>query len=333
MGFFSRRSRRFQKLSKLSLSEQEGERSPDVTKIYEAQPSKKARILIGKLPSFSTTPRISNKSKNSKQKKVNFFSNSNTTTTTQETIPEFGLQIGDSNTTLLISESDTVSLNSFSFAQHFKQNKDETVPDDQPKKQADTSVSKAQTPSRPKTIPPAASDGFFRGVRKTKSVDNPFANSGNIFLAQDMSTIAEAMRLDTNTQTMLAYYDAKTLEDFCMMAEVDLRDMIEKAEKMKRALAPLQIRKIEVLREWAQQLCRSDDKLGLTSWIRLMQMKKSNDGDSIVPSDWKQKFDEDLPKLKETLKIKALSMPKCSAFEYSPSFKSINMCGHVGYEI
>jgi hypothetical protein len=44
---------------------------------------------------------------------------------------------------------------------------------------------------------------------------NTFANKRENQLGSDMMVLAEAMHLELNTQTMLAYYDARTLEDFC----------------------------------------------------------------------------------------------------------------------
>jgi hypothetical protein len=47
-----------------------------------------------------------------------------------------------------------------------------------------------------------------------------------------MLILAEAMHLELNTQTMLAYYDARTLEDFCFMADVDFNELVAKARSI-----------------------------------------------------------------------------------------------------
>jgi hypothetical protein len=157
---------------------------------------------------------------------------------------------------------------------------------------------------------------------------NPFSNKGEVYLCEDMATVCDAMKLDLNTQVMLAYYDAKTLEDFCLMAEADLKDMISRARAMRRAIPPLQIRKIEVLREWVQELSKPKDESRLPAWIRLSRPKRSRrKSKKLIPEDWKEEFRRDLPKLKHNLQKKGASLSGFGSF--IPSFRSIGMCGLV----
>lgn len=161
---------------------------------------------------------------------------------------------------------------------------------------------------------------------------NPFANKGEVYLCHDMALVADAMKLDLNTRIMLAYYDAKTLEDFSLLAESDLKDLVTRAQAMRRTIPPLQIRKIQVLREWVQEISTPQDESRLPAWIRLAQKKKKSNKKTkkLIPEDWKAQFTRDLPKLKHQLRQQGgTSFPTFSLSYFAPSFQSISMCGLV----
>ncbi len=158
---------------------------------------------------------------------------------------------------------------------------------------------------------------------------NPFANKGEVYLCQDMALVADAMNLDWNTRVMLAYYDAKTLEDFCLLAESDLKDLVARAQAMRRTIPPLQLRKIQVLREWVQEISSSQDESRLPGWIKLTQKKSKRKSKKIIPEDWKTQFTRDLPRLKHQLKKKGADLSTFSFSYFAPSLQSISMCGLV----
>eukprot|EP00751_Fragilariopsis_kerguelensis_P009969 CAMPEP_0170785278 /NCGR_PEP_ID=MMETSP0733-20121128/16794_1 /TAXON_ID=186038 /ORGANISM="Fragilariopsis kerguelensis, Strain L26-C5" /LENGTH=230 /DNA_ID=CAMNT_0011130667 /DNA_START=470 /DNA_END=1159 /DNA_ORIENTATION=- len=68
-------------------------------------------------------------------------------------------------------------------------------------------------------------------------------------LNKDMTVLADGINLDHNSRLMLAAYDARTLDDFYLMADTDFRDLIKKARMTK-----LQIRKIRKLRRWLKEI-------------------------------------------------------------------------------
>ena len=157
-------------------------------------------------------------------------------------------------------------------------------------------------------------------------VQNPFENCPNIQtkLEPDMCKLADALKLDNNTRIMLAYYDARTVEDFSLMSDRDFCDLLSKAKLMNRALPPLQIRKVEVLRDWLKGLLDEqrekrnayDDEsvettptliLGCRTGSRYERRRRqpSNRYDHQTPSlpnDWSIRLRRDLPKLKSNLK-------------------------------
>jgi hypothetical protein len=69
---------------------------------------------------------------------------------------------------------------------------------------------------------------------------------------------------------------------------------------LNRAMPPLQIRKVQVLREWVQGLVKkkADDK----PWWELKGIPEQVDTANLIPEDWKQKFKDALPDLKRALK-------------------------------
>lgn len=172
------------------------------------------------------------------------------------------------------------------------------------------------------------------GDETTTRETNIFAMAGEAKLSSDMNYLAEGMNLDVNTRTMLAYYDAKTLEDFSMMSEADLYDMVSRARLMNRALPPLQVRKVEVLREWVKDLLDphdpdDDDESNFpASWKKQKQTRaNSKKLQEYVPNDWKLKFRKDLPKLKHSLKTRGENMTSNRLINYIISLRTL-LCGY-----
>jgi hypothetical protein len=85
---------------------------------------------------------------------------------------------------------------------------------------------------------------------KTNNPNNTVVSAVNesdlpqcIQLESDMLILADGMHLDRNTRMLLASFDAKTVEDFFMMGDVDFNRLLAKARTTNRSLPPLQIRK------------------------------------------------------------------------------------------
>lgn len=94
-----------------------------------------------------------------------------------------------------------------------------------------------------------------------------------------------------------------------MMGETDFQHLLAKARNSNRGLPPLQIRKVRVLREWITELIEKThpDVSGVLPWITsLSKEKDKNDtrDDTLLPKDWKHRFQQDLPKLKKKLRRK-----------------------------
>jgi hypothetical protein len=157
---------------------------------------------------------------------------------------------------------------------------------------------------------------------------NPFAHKGETQLGPDMAVLAETLNLDLNTRTMLAYYDARTLEDFCLMADADLEDLVSKARSMSRALPPLQIRKVEVLREWVRDLMKPIDDSHLPAWAKQPKpTRASRNKATLIPKDWKARFKRDLPTIKESLRRRGESPPTTPPWQsFILSYRNI-LCG------
>jgi hypothetical protein len=138
-----------------------------------------------------------------------------------------------------------------------------------------------------------------------------------------MSILADGMNLDQKTRTMLAYYDARSTEDFALMADVDFYDLVAKARSMNRALPPLQIRKVEVLREWVKDLTYVErdplDEIDEVSTLARMTKKRRlmrtgaekvnrDCSPQSLPRDWKIRFKRELPRLRVNLKARGESL-------------------------
>jgi hypothetical protein len=127
---------------------------------------------------------------------------------------------------------------------------------------------------------------------------DPLAIKRTEQLGPDMMILVDAFNLDENTQVLLAHYDARTLEDFCCMTQVDFEELKLSAERLNRALPPLQIRKVQILREWVQGLAEKADNKPL--WV--LDTSERFDMANLIPKDWKRKFKDALPDLKHALK-------------------------------
>ena len=126
-------------------------------------------------------------------------------------------------------------------------------------------------------------------------------------LDEDMIVLSEAFHLDENTQSMLAQYDARTVEDFCLMTPEDLDLLVQDAAYSNRPLPPLQIRKVQVLREWAHNLAdqsaRQAELQALCTYATgIVSEQPRGQYASLIPHDWATQFREDLPRLKQMLK-------------------------------
>ena len=145
-------------------------------------------------------------------------------------------------------------------------------------------------------------------------------------LGRDMTYFADGMNLDENARTMLAAYDAKTMEDFFLMSDVDFRDLIHKAQANNHELPALQVRKIKMLRRWLKEVVddhmtvANDDDDDDGSYIISSSSREATDNDvrgggsgsynntnttkkrRLVPKDWKEQYKNNLPNLKMQLR-------------------------------
>jgi hypothetical protein len=142
-----------------------------------------------------------------------------------------------------------------------------------------------------------------------------------------MLVLADGMHLDRNTRMLLASYDAKTVEDFFMMGDMDFNQLLAKARTANRGLPPLQIRKVQILRSWLTKLVESHNSSdhGLP-WGQ----DTSEHSDTLLPKDWKRRFKNDLPSLKKKLRSRGDSIFEMIPFlSYLISFCD-SICGR-GY--
>jgi len=150
---------------------------------------------------------------------------------------------------------------------------------------------------------------FRKSSKKTPAEDSDDTTDlrSRIQLGSDMLVLADGMHLDSNTKTLLASYDARTVEDFFCMGEQDFKELIDRGRNTNRRLPPLQIRKVRILREWLTDLVEASntDATGLP-WFKPKDINdaKKNQSSSILPRDWKRRFKNDLPMLKKKLRQK-----------------------------
>jgi hypothetical protein len=152
-------------------------------------------------------------------------------------------------------------------------------------------------------------DGSFLALPQLDhaSLSAPSEQDRELQLGRDMVILSEAFHLDRNTQSLLAQYDARTVEDFCLMTTEDLEKLVKTAAESNRPLPPLQVRKLQVLREWAQNLADQSMREAEMSVICQCAADIANDhvyeqSSNLIPKDWAKQFREDLPRLKQTLK-------------------------------
>lgn len=170
-----------------------------------------------------------------------------------------------------------------------------------------------------------------------------------------MTVLADGFKLDRNSRSMLVQFDAKTLEDFSLMNDEDFDLLVEKAKTIGKELPPLQVRKVQVLREWVQSLCpielqrqpsaliipsvatacteitnganpahcadtaNGSDASGPIPLMGEAPVPRTR-GAQIIPDDWHERFTQDLPHLKHKLKEKG---EQPSLLQYFCSLKQI----------
>ncbi|KAL3934202.1 MAG: hypothetical protein SGARI_003493, partial [Bacillariaceae sp.] len=128
-----------------------------------------------------------------------------------------------------------------------------------PKKSTeDTNNNNNVTPSPSLDSVPVMSGGSMVATNTMTTATTTTASvveeAARVKLEKDMMVLADGIHLDNNTKNLLASFDARSVEDFFMMGESDFALLLKKANSQKRALPPLQIRKVRILREWLTQL-------------------------------------------------------------------------------
>lgn len=156
-----------------------------------------------------------------------------------------------------------------------------------------------------------------------KKWENPFSNKMEKGLGPDMMFLADAMKLEINTQTMLSHYDARSIEDFLFMSDNDFKDLCAKAKLMNRTLPPLQIRKVGVLKEWVRKMVdtTSNDSQA-PDWAK--QPKTT-----IVPKGWRIQFKRDLPTIKQNLRARSEIRGSNPLASFFLNLRSMFLCGAV----
>jgi len=122
-----------------------------------------------------------------------------------------------------------------------------------------------------------------------------------------MTVLADGINLDGNTRLLLAAYDARTLDDFYLMADIDFKDLINKAKETNNCLPPLQVRKIRILRRWLKEIIdenmgENDDSPRTRSSSSSSSINNKHNRCRLVPKDWIQQYQNDLPHLKMQLR-------------------------------
>lgn len=145
-----------------------------------------------------------------------------------------------------------------------------------------------------------------------------------------MAKICDELRLNARTKLALEEYDATTLEDLAYMTNEDFESMLATATRQGRAVCPLQQRKVAVLMWWVRNLVKDSapfkEEPKVTKepnmWERMShtplewqskvhattlsvvaeEQVKEVDTGTVIPRDWEEQFQEDLPMLKKKLK-------------------------------
>jgi hypothetical protein len=116
-------------------------------------------------------------------------------------------------------------------------------------------------------------------------------------LGLDMTVLADGINLDEHSRMMLAVHDARTLDDFYLMADTDFRDLIIRANLSNHTLHKLQVRKIRMLRRWLKEVIEENMENGSDSCFAGQRKQRG-----LVPTNWKEQFKNDLPNIKLQLR-------------------------------
>jgi len=184
-----------------------------------------------------------------------------------------------------------------------------------------SSPSKYRERSRSKDITSRSKSSSSKIIKDGKNNKKEEKNA-RLKLNRDMTVLADGINLDDNSRLMLAAYDARTLDDFYLMADTDFRDLIQKARITNHSLPPLQIRKIRKLRRWLKEIidenmeeqlhyqntmdgdqstsCRRSRASTCNTYDN--KHDKNNNKQQLVPKDWKEQYKNDLPFMKMQLR-------------------------------
>jgi hypothetical protein len=101
-------------------------------------------------------------------------------------------------------------------------------------------------------------------------------------LSLDMTVLADGLNLDEHSRMMLAVHDARTLDDFYLMADTDFRDLIIRANLSNHTLHKLQVRKIRMLRRWLKEVIEENMENGSDSCFAGQRKQRG-----LLPTNWK----------------------------------------------
>jgi len=116
-------------------------------------------------------------------------------------------------------------------------------------------------------------------------------------LSLDMTVLADGLNLDEHSRMMLAVHDARTLDDFYLMADTDFKDLIIRANLSNHTLHKLQVRKIRMLRRWLKEVIEENMENGSDSCFAGQRKQRG-----LLPTNWKNQFRNDLPNIKLQLR-------------------------------
>jgi len=136
-----------------------------------------------------------------------------------------------------------------------------------------------------------------------------------IAMDDDMEFLCQTMRINENTRALLTFFDARTIEDFSMMTELDLEAMVEHSARTHRPFPPLQQRKVAIVFKWLKALIQKTSQTAVADEVKKGkhdEVKAQTEPDklvdvgkdkqfSLLPPDWRQQFLSDLPMLKADL--------------------------------
>lgn len=123
-----------------------------------------------------------------------------------------------------------------------------------------------------------------------------------------MSVLADGINLDRNTRLLLAAHDARTLDDFYLMADIDFIDLLRRAKATNNCLPPLQVRKVRMLRRWLKDLVDENMMGDYNEYDEAScspskkRYTRERERRRLVPKDWANQYKHDLPHLKRELR-------------------------------